>query len=93
MVYAEALLNGTPIMYSKDYLGFDGVFEGVGVGVNPMSIESISDGISDLLKNSSSYREKINSLEQSGEFNIFSSNYIKNKYNSVIEEVCNEHYP
>lgn len=93
MVYAEALLNGTPIMYSKDYLGFDGVFEGVGVGVNPISIESISDGISDLLKNSSSYREKINSLEQSGEFNIFSSNYIKNKYNSVIEEVCNEHFP
>ncbi len=85
LVYAEALLNGTPIMYSKDHLGFDGFFDGVGVGVNPKSVESIKDGILKLFKNGSSYRKNINSLSQAGEFNIFNSYYIGIKYNEVLE--------
>ena len=51
MVYAESLLNGTPILYSKDAMGFDGIFENVGVGVNPFSVESIADGIRNLIEN------------------------------------------
>jgi len=85
LVYAEALLNGTPIMYSKEHLGFDGFFDGVGVGVNPKSVESIKDGILKLFKNGSSYRKNINSLSQAGEFNIFNSSYIGIKYNEVLE--------
>jgi glycosyltransferase involved in cell wall biosynthesis len=89
LVYAEALLNGTPIMYSKDHLGFDGFFDGVGVGVNPKSIKSITDGILKLYNNGSLYRKNINDLNQSGEFNIFSSSYIGSKYNEVLERITN----
>jgi len=87
MVYAESLLNGTPIMYSKNYRGFDGYFDGVGVGVDPKSVESIKNGIIDLLDNNGNYRKKINELGKSGEFKIFNTDYIKNKYNGVLNEV------
>ena len=87
MVYAESLLNGTPIMYSKDYLGFDGYFDGVGAGVDPKSVESIKNGIIDLLENGDTYRKNILGLDKSGEFKIFSTDYIADKYNSVLAEV------
>ncbi len=88
LVYAEALLNGTPIMFSKGYLGFDGFFDGVGVGVNPRSIDSIAYGINDLNNNSEFYRQNIKKLSEAGEFNIFNSEYIGNKYIKTINEVC-----
>jgi glycosyltransferase involved in cell wall biosynthesis len=87
LVYAEALLNGTPIMYSKDHLGFDGFFDGVGVGVNPKSVESIKDGILKLFNNGSSYRKNINGLNKAGEFDIFSSSNVSRKYTEVLESV------
>ncbi len=86
MVYAEALQNGTPIMYSRGYLGFDGFFENVGVGVDPKSIDSIKDGILDLVKNGDKHRRHIEKLKESGEFNIFNSNYITKKYQEVLIE-------
>ena len=88
LVYAEALLNGTPIMFSKGYLGFDGFFDGVGVGVDPRSIDSIAKGILDLTKNSESYRQNIKKLSEAGEFNVFNSEFIGNKYAETINEVC-----
>jgi len=88
MVYAESLLNGTPIMYSKGYLGFDGFFDGVGAGVDPKSIESIKNGIEDLLNNGSQYRKNIESLHQSGEFKVFSKDYIRKTYIDTLEELC-----
>ena len=88
MVYAESLLNGTPIMYSKNYLGFDGYFDGVGAGVDPKSVESIKDGIIDLLDNGDNYRKNIDELENAGEFKIFSTDYITDKYNTVLSEFC-----
>jgi len=87
LVYAEALLNGTPIMYSLGHLGFDGFFEGVGVGVNPKSVQSIKDGILKLFNNGSSYRKNIDHLSQAGEFNIFNSSYVGRKYCEVLERV------
>ena len=84
MVYAEALMNGIPIMYSKHRLGFDGVFEGVGVGVDPLSVESIVNGIKDLLSNRNNYRRRISELAHNNEFNIFSADYIENKYRQII---------
>jgi glycosyltransferase involved in cell wall biosynthesis len=88
LVYAEALLNGTPIMFSKGYLGFDGFYDGIGVGVNPRSIKSIANGIIDLTNNSEVYRQNIKKLSEAGEFNIFNSKYIGNKYIETINEVC-----
>ena len=84
LVYAESLLNGTPIMYSKDCMGFDGIFEGVGVGVNPFSVKSIADGIQDLMKNHSSYRKTIERLQSEGKFEIFSSAKVRKKYSDII---------
>ena len=88
LVYAESLLNGTPIMYSTGYLGFDGFFDGVGVGVDPMSTDSIADGIIDLINNSESYRQNIKRLSEAGEFKIFNSEFIGNRYIETINEVC-----
>jgi len=87
LVYAEALLNGTPIMYSRNRLGFDGMFEGVGVGVDPLSAESIADGIVDLIKNNRKYRDRIRELSSNKEFEIFSSKYVENKYNHILEDL------
>jgi hypothetical protein len=87
MVYAESLLSGCPIMYSKNYLGFDEFFEGVGTGVDPMSVDSIREGIEDLYDNGSKYRMNIESLKNTDEFRVFTIDYIREKYNSTIMEV------
>ncbi len=89
MVYAESLLNGTPIMYSKDAMGFDGIFENVGVGVNPFSVESIADGIRNLIENHSDYRKHIKELQQKGEFRIFSAAYVRDRYAEIIHSLIN----
>jgi glycosyltransferase involved in cell wall biosynthesis len=88
LVYAESLLNGTPIMYSKDHLGFDGFFDGVGVAVNPLSVESIKNGILDLYANGDIYRENIRRLNKEGKFKIFSSAYIADKYFNIINSLA-----
>jgi len=87
MVYAEALMNGTPIMYSKDRLGFDGMFEGVGVGVDPLSVDSIAEGIKNLSSNSTNFRSKIRELDNNNAFDVFSSEYINNKYKQIISSI------
>ena len=87
MVYAEALMNGTPIMYSNNRLGFDGVFEGVGTGVDPLSISSIVEGIKNLSSNSVNYRKRIRELDNNNAFEIFSSQYISNKYQQIISSI------
>lgn len=89
MVYAESLLNGTPIMYSKDAMGFDGIFENVGVGVNPLSVESIAEGIHDLIENHSEYRKHIDELRRKGEFKIFSASYVRDRYLEIINSLAN----
>jgi hypothetical protein len=71
----------------KNYLGFDGFFEGVGIGVDPMSVDSIREGIEDLYDNGSKYRMNIESLKNTDEFRVFTRDYIREKYNSTIMEV------
>lgn len=87
MVYAESLLNGTPILYSKDCMGFDGVFENVGPAVNPYSVSSIAEGIKDLIKNNSFYRNNIAGLRKNGGFRIFSSENVRTKYQDIINSL------
>ena len=90
MVYAESLLNGTPIMYSKNRMGFDGIFENVGVGVDPSSVDSIAKGIEDLMRNNSQYKKNIYELQLQGEFKIFSSKHIRNKYVKILSSLDDE---
>jgi len=87
MVYAESLLNGTPILYSKGVLGFEGVFNDVGPSVDPWSVESIREGIRDVLTENENYRRNIRTLAESGSFNIFEPSYIGEKYIETIREI------
>jgi L-malate glycosyltransferase len=91
MVYAEALLNGTPILYSQK-TGFDGFFENVGVVVDPYSVESLVDGLKEIINRNQFFRKSIKELKNSGAFNIFKPEYSLNVYlkslinNKIISE-------
>lgn len=80
LVYAEALLNGTPILYSRNRLGFDGFFENVGPKVNPRSVESIRSGIYSCINQRGFYIKNINALSSKGDFNIFNKKNVKATY-------------
>jgi glycosyltransferase involved in cell wall biosynthesis len=86
MVYAESLLCGTPILYSRGVLGFEGVFKGVGAAVDPWSVESIQEGIRDILNENEKYRDNIKQLAESGSFNIFKPEYIGKRYIGSLQE-------
>lgn len=87
MVYAEALLNGTPILYSKGVLGFDGVFNDIGIAVDPFSVNSISEGIRNLIYQNRKYREHIKNLKEDGSLKIFSAENIAKVYGKAVENV------
>ncbi|MDP4116091.1 MAG: glycosyltransferase, partial [Bacteroidota bacterium] len=87
MVYAEALLNGTPIMYSKGVIGFEGVFNDCGVGVDPFSIDSIKNGLEQLIQNNAVYRRAIKELSNKKAFSIFSANSVREKYLNILGEI------
>lgn len=51
LVYAEALSQGVPVIYSRNE-GIDGVFDqNIGVAVDPRSIKSIAEGIKEIIDN------------------------------------------
>jgi glycosyltransferase involved in cell wall biosynthesis len=58
MAYVEALLSGVPILYSKK-TGIDGFLDDIGaaVGVDPLSVKSVSDGLMRLLVNQDWYAQ------------------------------------
>jgi glycosyltransferase involved in cell wall biosynthesis len=85
MVYAEALMNGTPILYSKD-TGFDGLFENVGVAVDPHSSHSIGSGLRELIHKNGIYREAICNLAKTASFHIFSPRFAQNAYSQVLNK-------
>lgn len=87
LVYAESLINGTPILYSRNHLGFDGYFENVGVAVNPMSINSIKTGILNCISNNDVFRNHIKELNRKGAFKIFSSHHILQIYFSAVTKI------
>jgi glycosyltransferase involved in cell wall biosynthesis len=87
MVYAESLLNTTPILYSKGVLGFEGVFNGVGPAVDPWSVRSIREGIRDILNENENYRKNIRELSKSGSINIFKPEHIGKIYNEAIKDL------
>lgn len=85
VVYAEALLCGTPILYSIN-TGFDGLFENVGALVDPNSIESIANGIQFIDYNNKDLRKNIMQLKQSGTFNILKRENVGISYFNLIKE-------
>lgn len=86
LVYAESLLNNTPIMYSLG-TGFDGLFENVGVAVNPRSVLSIKNGLVDIVQRAEFYRSNIERLTERGGLKIFSSDSVMARYKNAIERI------
>ena len=87
MVYAEALLNGTPILYSRG-TGFDGMFEGVGVAVDPASVQSITGGLLDIMARGDEHRERIARLKESDAFRIFRRPYAQATYAQALQRAA-----
>lgn len=84
--YAEALLNGTPILYSRG-TGFDGMFEKVGVAVEPGSCREIGEGVMDLIDNNRIYRTSIDELKRKNAFHIFQPEYARETYQKCINKL------
>lgn len=84
MVYAEALLNGTPILYSRG-TGFDGMFEGVGAAVDARSVQSIAGGLRAVVARNGEYRDRIARLKDSGAFRIFGRPYAQATYAQALQ--------
>jgi glycosyltransferase involved in cell wall biosynthesis len=91
LVYAEALLNGTPILYSRGVIGFHGVFKNVGAAVKPHSVDSIKKGLINILEKNEFYREEIRRLHEEGAFRIFSAENAYITYKKAYDEVVNHH--
>ena len=83
LVFAEALMHGTPILYARS-TGFDGMFKKVGVAVAARSVRSIASGIDELITNNRAYRENIERLRDSGAFEIFAPTYPAEVYKKTL---------
>ena len=86
VVYAEALLCGTPILYSKN-TGFDGIFENVGVSVNPHSVQDIASGIKTINEKNEDFIKSIKELYSSNKFDIFKKESVALNYYKVINNL------
>lgn len=84
LVYAEALSQGLPIIYTKRE-GFDGFYpdSSVGVAVNSHSIDSIADGIYSVISNYQHFAQNVQSLNLSN----FDWNQISLRYASLYKEI------
>ena len=81
LVYVEALSQGLPILYTKNQ-GIDGTFDtNIGEAVEPKSISSISNGITRIIGNYSTY--ELNKID----FTIFKWENIANKYFELYKSV------
>jgi glycosyltransferase involved in cell wall biosynthesis len=78
LVYAEAMSQGVPIIYSKGQ-GFDGQFENgvVGYAVNCFDYRDISDKIIDIYNNYQQFSERCVSLADKFNWLIIAQEYIK----------------
>lgn len=85
VVYAEALLSGVPILYSKE-TGFDGIFENVGIAVDPFSIESIAEGIQYIDKYNEQLHKNISDLQAAGAFEIFHRETVGLNYTKILND-------
>jgi glycosyltransferase involved in cell wall biosynthesis len=86
MVYAEALLAGAPILYSRG-TGFDGMFQGVGPAVDPRSVHSIAAGLLDFADNDTVYRSRVADLQSSGALDVFGRDQVLRIYAAALRSV------
>lgn len=86
LVYAEAMSQGIPVVYSKQQ-GFDGQFkEGdVGYHVDPRSVEEITNAIKKILLNYNAMSERCISL-----VNKFEWSNISKEYHSIYSAILKD---
>jgi len=84
LVYAEAMSQGLPVIYTRGQ-GFDGQFEDgeVGYSVNCFDAEEIADRIEDVINNYDRISNNAINRVEKFDWNVLSKEYIK-IYNSYI---------
>lgn len=81
LVYVEALTQNLPVLYTKGQ-GIDGIFDSsVGIGVNALSVDDISEAIKLLLIHHDNFGN------QNVDFREFDWNLIAKKYISIYNEL------
>lgn len=87
MVYVEALLCGIPILYSRG-TGIDGFVDWIPAkaGVDPGSVESITEGLEDLLQNQEDHRQWLKENHEAIRSSFDRESYLAT-YNKFIREL------
>lgn len=87
MVYIESLSQYRPIIYSKNR-GVDGIFQkNVGVGCNPLSIESIEKAIEEMINNYNYYFNEVVEFNKEEFKNFTIKNTVKKYYELYMEVI------
>ena len=87
LVYAEALSQGLPIIYSRGQ-GFDGQFEDgwVGYAVDAKDVDSIADGIMRAIENHGLLSERAVPASEKYKWDVITQQYL-----DMYDSICREH--
>jgi glycosyltransferase involved in cell wall biosynthesis len=85
MVFAEALLAGVPILWSKNQ-GVDGFFDEANVGYrcDPQSVEDVANGLRHLIGNQARLKQQIAKLQAQGAFEMLRRDAIGAHYVKLL---------
>jgi glycosyltransferase involved in cell wall biosynthesis len=88
LVYAEALLSGLPILFSKDR-GIDGYFEAENIGYAcvPRDVGDIATGMAHLLDNQKALKTSVGKMQKNGALEIIRKKTVLKTYIDGINEV------
>ena len=81
LVYIEALTQNLRLLYTKND-GVDGLFDNVGVAVDPFSVDSIREGLREILRKYDQFAGN-----KDVDFSNFDWSVIANRYYSVFEQI------
>lgn len=89
MVYAEALLAGTPCLHSKGR-GFDGMFEDgtLTLGADPSDVAAITAALRRLIEEEDAFKARIRTAQDTGQLDILQAHTISETYIQQITAAC-----
>lgn len=91
MVFAEALFNGLPVLYPKNW-AIDGLFpvEAIGYAADAHSVEDIAKGIAYLLDEEARLKSSIAQMQATGQLKPIQKEAILASYRAGLERVLHE---